>query len=47
MLTCLLLCELSMLGKMIPEVSTLHDVDDKVEILSVLECVVHVYKESI
>ena len=36
-----------MFSQMISEITTLHHVDDKVEILSVLECIVHVDQEPV
>lgn len=46
-LTCLFFCKFSMLCEMIPEVTSAHNIDNKVQILSILECKVHVYKETI
>ena len=34
-----------MLADMIPEITTLHEIDHKVEIVTVLEGVVHVHEE--
>lgn len=42
----LLLVKLLILGEVVPEVSSLHEIDDQVQVLPVFEGVVHIYQES-
>ena len=42
-LTCLVLVEATSFADVITEVTARHEVDDEVEVLSVLECIVHVH----
>ena len=44
-LTCLLFRELSMPCNMVPKIATIHEVNDKVYVLPILEGVVHVNQE--
>lgn len=43
----LLFAEFAMLCKVIPQITTLHDIYNEVKVLSILEGIVHIYKEAI
>jgi hypothetical protein len=43
---CLFLIELLMFSQMVSEITTLHQINDEVKILSIFESVIHVYQLS-
>ena len=40
---CLFLAKLLMFSQMVPKITTLHEINDEVKILSIFEGIIHVY----
>ncbi len=44
--TCLFFSELSVFSKVISKVTAWHDIDDQIQVFTVLECKVHINEET-